>query len=478
MGALWFGKSPEKCLQLSNSGKILKLLVPNDNQKIICGWETYSLNINKFNNSCRVISQMIMERKIDNRGSKSIIVVVTHSICVTLQSIVVKEQRVYGSLREKYNTILAPSCSYSNFFNEELGNNIPSLSTCAGRGCFSRLRCTLMSFERNYQIRILSKQKNIQIIRLYFTKVQESFIEKQNLSSLGGINPWFITGFVDGEGCFLIKINRNEELKIDWNVQLCFQIGLHRKDKSLLEQIKKYFNVGSITKQGSESYQYRVSSVKDLNIIINHFNKFPLITKKRADFLLLMRVIELMERREHLTLEGLHKIVAIKASMNLGLSEKLRAAFPDVAPVVRPKVENPKIPDPNWLAGFTFAEGCFFLGISESKTKIGYRVQVVFVITQHSRDEKLLRSFISYLNCGNVYKKRDTFNFEVYKFSDITDKIIPFFKKYPIRGVKALDFDDWCEVAEMMKKKEHLTSEGLEKIKKIKARMNTGRKFS
>ena len=132
---------------------------------------------------------MMMERKIDNRGSKSIIVVVTHSICVTLQSIVVKEQRVYGSLREKYNTILAPSCSYSNFFNEELGNNIPYLFTCAGRGCFSRLRCTLMSFERNYQIRILSKQRNIQIIRLYFTKVQESFIEKQNLSPLGGINP-------------------------------------------------------------------------------------------------------------------------------------------------------------------------------------------------------------------------------------------------------------------------------------------------
>ena len=59
-----------------------------------------------------------------------------------------------------------------------------------------------------------------------------------------------------------------------------------------------------------------------------------------------MQVIELMERREHLTLEGLHKIVAIKASMNLGLSEKLRAAFPDVVPVERPKIETPKTVDP------------------------------------------------------------------------------------------------------------------------------------
>ena len=116
-GALWSGKSPEKCLKLSNSGNILKLLVPNDHRKIICGWEIiYSLNINKFNNSCRVISQMMIESKIDYRGSKSIIVVVTHSFFVPLQSIVVKEQRVYGSWRKKVQYNSSPSCFYSNFF--------------------------------------------------------------------------------------------------------------------------------------------------------------------------------------------------------------------------------------------------------------------------------------------------------------------------------------------------------------------------
>ena len=65
----------------------------------------------------------------------------------------------------------------------------------------------------------------------------------------------------------------------------------------------------------------------------------------------------------------------------------------------------------------------------------------------------------------------------VTKISDISEKIIPLFKKHPVRGVKALDFGDWCEVAEMMKNKEHLTVEGLDKIKKIQAGMNRGRKF-
>ena len=375
----------------------------------------------------------MMERKIDNRGSKSIIVVVTHSICVTLQSIVVKEQRVYGSLREKYNTIIAPSCSYSNFFNEELGNNIPYLFTCAGRGCFSRLRCTLMSFERNYQIRILSKQRNIQIIRLYFTKVQESFIEKQNLSPLGGINPWFLTGFVDGEGCFLININRNEELKIDWNVQLCFQIGLHRKDKSLLEQIKKYFNVGSITKQGSESYQYRVSSVKDLNIIINHFNNYPLITQKSVDYKLFKMAFYIIQKKKHLTQKGLTKIVAIKGSLNLGLSPELKVAFPETVIVKRPLVLDKKIYDPNWLAGFTSAEGCFFINLHKvTDRKLNERVKLGFKLTQHIRDEQLMKSLIELLGCGNLVRKGDAVDFTITKLSNLTDKIIPILKKYPI----------------------------------------------
>lgn len=61
------------------------------------------------------------------------------------------------------------------------------------------------------------------------------------------------------------------------------------------------------------------------------------------------------------------------------------------------------------------------------------------------------------------------------KLSDLTDKIIPFFNKYPIQGVKAKDFNDFSIVSEMIKEKKHLTQEGLNKIHKIKAEMNTAR---
>ena len=56
------------------------------------------------------------------------------------------------------------------------------------------------------------------------------------------------------------------------------------------------------------------------------------------------------------------------------------------------------------------------------------------------------------------------------------ENIIPFFKKHHVHGVKIKDFYDFCEVAELMKNKSHLTASGLEQIKKIKTGMNTGRK--
>ena len=127
------------------------------------------------------------------------------------------------------------------------------------------------------------------------------------------------------------------------------------------------------------------------------------------------------------------------------------------------------------MAGFTSGEGCFLIKISKSKTKLGESVQLEFQLTQHIRDENLMKSFISLFQCGTIRKRHDALDFRVYKLSDMTDKIIPFFQKYPIRGVKALDFEDWCKVPEMMKVKKHLTVYGLEQIRKIKAGMNRGR---
>ena len=96
--------------------------------------------------------------------------------------------------------------------------------------------------------------------------------------------------------------------------------------------------------------------------------------------------------------------------MNLGLPEKLQLAFPDVVTVERPLVIDKKIQDPNWLAGFTSGEGSFIVIITANRTcSTGFQVVLVFHVSQHVRDEKLMRSFIIYLGCGKTYTRGEGF---------------------------------------------------------------------
>jgi len=165
--------------------------------------------------------------------------------------------------------------------------------------------------------------------------------------------------------------------------------------------------------------------------------------------------------------------------LNRSLSEKLKTAFPDVVPVTRLIIKDQKIKNPgasSWLAGFAAAEGYFKVSIYKSKDyKLGFQVQLCFILTQDGRDEKLLRSFIKYLECGEVYQNRTWCDFKVTKLSDIIKKIIPLFKNYPTQGDKAKNFEDFCKVAELIKQKKDLMADGLEQIRIIKAGMNRGR---
>jgi hypothetical protein len=82
-------------------------------------------------------------------------------------------------------------------------------------------------------------------------------------------------------------------------------------------------------------------------IILDHFDKYPLITQKRADYLLFKRAFEIIQRKEHRTPDGFREILSIKAAINLGLSDSLKEAFPEIVPVERPKVEDQRILDSN-----------------------------------------------------------------------------------------------------------------------------------
>ena len=429
---IWSGKS-NMGIKQPNSGKSLELQVPSYSRKAISGWINYS---------CKVTSLKASEKNVGNRGSKSI-------ICGLKPYIVVKEQRVNGSW-----CVGAPQ-----------GSNLGLLR----RTC---LRCTLMDFERNSQNKILTTQ--LVNKKDYSTLITGNGKVNDNHNLI--IDPHFLTGFADAEGSFVLSITKSNNVKSGWVIKPRFQIHLHNKDLFVLEAIKNYLDVGKIYVTNVNSVEYRVFSIKELKVVLDHFDKFPLISQKYGDYLLFKQAYQLLVDRKHITPEGLRKIISIKASINNGLSESLKKAFYDVTSAVRPTKENICISNPQWLAGFTSGEGSFGVKVRNLQDNSKAIVELIFQINQHVRDRQLMAYIAEYLGCGKVYKhSENAVVYKVFKRSFLTEIIIPFFKKYPILGVKALYFKDFCSASELVEDKAYLNKEGLDRIIQIKINMNTGR---
>lgn len=119
--------------------------------------------------------------------------------------------------------------------------------------------------------------------------------------------------------------------------------------------------------------------------------------------------------------------------------------------------------------------------VQESKNKTTHNISLRFTITQHVRDSVLIDSFLNYLGCGRCYSSRNEVTFIVSTFyprgrgKDINNKIIPLFKKYPLLGTKQEDYLDFFKVASLIVSKEHLSKEGVEKIKILQSNMNSKR---
>lgn len=89
------------------------------------------------------------------------------------------------------------------------------------------------------------------------------------------------------------------------------QIDLHRRDEELLKQIQIYFSgVGLIRKRSTRDVcTYSVSSIEHLTkVILPHFDKYPLVTQKVADYMLWRQVLIMIVKKEHLTHNGLEPV--------------------------------------------------------------------------------------------------------------------------------------------------------------------------
>jgi hypothetical protein len=116
--------------------------------------------------------------------------------------------------------------------------------------------------------------------------------------------------------------------------------------------------------------------------------------------------------------------------------------------------------------------------IQENKAKATYQIKIGYQVSQHLRDQSLIKSLKDFFECGRTEPcGKSAISFRITKFKDITNIVIPFFENYPLLGSKLKDYKDFKEITKLMASKAHLTPEGLIKIRKIKSLMNSLREF-
>ena len=128
----------------------------------------------------------------------------------------------------------------------------------------------------------------------------------------------YISGFSDGEGCFSVSFNFREKLKNKIEVRPSFAIGQNKRSLDLLQQIKTFFNCGSIRFSKSDQiFKYEVRNISDLRKKISpHFDKFPLMTAKRNDLQIFKQICNEVAQSKHLNPEHLKEIIRLAFQMN------------------------------------------------------------------------------------------------------------------------------------------------------------------
>lgn len=134
----------------------------------------------------------------------------------------------------------------------------------------------------------------------------------------------YISGYVDGEGCFSVSFSKRNKILVGWETKPSFSVSQNEDRAQVLYLMQKLFDCGFIRKDYSDkTVKYEVRSLKDLiNKIIPHFEKYPLLSSKEKDFKFFAKICCLMEKGEHLKASGFKKIVTIAFKMNPGGKRK------------------------------------------------------------------------------------------------------------------------------------------------------------
>ena len=130
-----------------------------------------------------------------------------------------------------------------------------------------------------------------------------------------------MSGFVDGEGCFNVSLEKKEKFKLGIEIRVSFSVSQGQSSRDLIEKISFFFNTCTETKNirpDRKTDKYETRKLEHiLSEVIPHFDKYPLESNKQNDFLKFKEVCFLMKQKKHLIKTDLERIIEIAYTMNL-----------------------------------------------------------------------------------------------------------------------------------------------------------------
>ena len=134
------------------------------------------------------------------------------------------------------------------------------------------------------------------------------------------LDPWFVTGLAEGEGCFCISFAIRPRLRIGLEARPSFSLSLNERDRELLGDLQAFFECGWIRESRSDrTFKYEARSVTDLvDRIVPHFEAYPLRGAKRRSFRGFATACQMIGQGDHLRSEGMAEIVRMLTRSNLG----------------------------------------------------------------------------------------------------------------------------------------------------------------
>nr|YP_009663732.1 hypothetical protein [Dactylella tenuis]QCW06869.1 hypothetical protein [Dactylella tenuis] len=256
------------------------------------------------------------------------------------------------------------------------------------------------------------------------------------------LKPWWVTGITDSEGNFSVFTQKTSK---GIKITLGYKVTQKAHSKGILHDLERFFKCGNILidNKKEDAYKFNVNKLDDiLNIIIPHFDSYPLFSSKRLDYLDFKKVALMMKEGLHLNENYLKIILSIKDKMNSKRSFEERWKFFD-------SIEPIKLSD-EWVQAFIDGDGSFQFGIADavSRGKSYVALTPTLSISQSSHDIKLLNAFVSFFGCGYLKPKYDINNLEQAKASRSVNSYVvnqhaiisEFVDKYPMLTPKQLDY--------------------------------------